>query len=199
MREYVDCSVFGGVGAGHRVAGCRSGRGRRPAPSGSRRRSEVKIDNFTFRTAELTVTAGTTVTWTNRDDIPHTVVSTDKVFKSKVLDTDEKFSYTFSKPGTYPVLLFDPPEDDRQGRGAVRGNAYESVRNQDRVLAKHAQHVVLIHFPIALFIAAVAFDYLAHWTKSRDTGGRGVLQSAPRCGLDGASRGDRFCGLAMGA
>jgi plastocyanin len=63
--------------------------------------AEVKIDNFSFGPATLTVAAGTTVTWTNRDDIPHTVVSEDKVFKSKVLDTDEKFSYTFTKPGTY--------------------------------------------------------------------------------------------------
>ena len=62
---------------------------------------EVKIDNFSFGPAALTVTVGTTVTWTNRDDIPHTVVSDDKVFKSKVLDTDEKFSFTFTKPGTY--------------------------------------------------------------------------------------------------
>ena len=62
---------------------------------------EVKIDNFSFGPAMLTVAAGTTVTWTNRDDIPHTVVSDDKVFKSKVLDTDEKFSFTFTKPGTY--------------------------------------------------------------------------------------------------
>ena|ERR1700676_821115 len=63
--------------------------------------AEVKIDNFSFGPGTLTVPAGTTVTWTNRDDIPHTVVSDDKVFKSKVLDTDEKFSYTFTKPGTY--------------------------------------------------------------------------------------------------
>jgi plastocyanin len=62
---------------------------------------EVKIDNFSFGPATLTVAVGTTVTWTNRDDIPHTVVSDDKVFKSKVLDTDEKFSFTFTKPGTY--------------------------------------------------------------------------------------------------
>jgi plastocyanin len=62
---------------------------------------EVKIDNFSFGPATLTVAAGTTVTWTNRDDIPHTVVSDDKVFKSKVLDTDEKFSFMFMKPGTY--------------------------------------------------------------------------------------------------
>jgi plastocyanin len=63
--------------------------------------AEVKIDNFSFGPGIVTVPVGTTVTWTNRDDIPHTVVSDDKVFKSKVLDTDEKFSYTFPKPGTF--------------------------------------------------------------------------------------------------
>ncbi len=71
---------------------------------------EVKIDNFSFGPAALTVSAGTTVTWTNRDDIPHTVVSDDKVFKSKVLDTDEKFSYTFNKPGTYSYFCSVHPK-----------------------------------------------------------------------------------------
>ena len=63
--------------------------------------AEVKIDNFSFTPATLTVAAGTQVTWTNRDDIPHTVVSDDKSVKSKALDTDDKFSFTFTKPGTY--------------------------------------------------------------------------------------------------
>jgi plastocyanin len=73
---------------------------------------EVKIDNFSFGPATATVAVGTTVTWTNRDDIPHTVVSTDdpKAFKSKVLDTDEKFSYTFAKPGTYPYFCSVHPK-----------------------------------------------------------------------------------------
>jgi plastocyanin len=71
---------------------------------------EVKIDNFSFGPATLTVAAGTTVTWTNRDDIPHTVVSDDKVFKSKVLDTDEKFSFTFAKAGTYPYFCSIHPK-----------------------------------------------------------------------------------------
>ena len=61
----------------------------------------VKIDNFSFSPATITVPVGTTIRWTNRDDIPHTVVSEDKTFKSKVLDTDEQFTYTFTKPGTY--------------------------------------------------------------------------------------------------
>jgi plastocyanin len=72
--------------------------------------AEVKIDNFSFGPSDLTVAAGTTVTWVNRDDIPHTVVSTDKVFKSKVLDTDEKFSFTFSKAGTYPYFCSIHPK-----------------------------------------------------------------------------------------
>ena len=73
---------------------------------------EIKIDNFSFGPASLTVAVGTTVTWTNRDDIPHTVVSTDdaKTFKSKVLDTDEKFSFTFSKAGTYPYFCSIHPK-----------------------------------------------------------------------------------------
>ena len=61
----------------------------------------VKIDNFSFLPATITVPVGTTVRWTNRDDIPHTVVSDDKIFKSKVLDTDQEYTFTFSKPGTY--------------------------------------------------------------------------------------------------
>jgi len=61
----------------------------------------VKIDNFVFGPQTITVPVGTTVTWTNVDDIPHTAVSTDGVFKSKVMDTDEKFSFTFTKTGTY--------------------------------------------------------------------------------------------------
>jgi plastocyanin len=64
--------------------------------------AEVTIDNFSFRPQTLTVAVGTTVTWTNRDDIPHTVVSDDGVFKSKARDTDETFSYTFGQAGTYP-------------------------------------------------------------------------------------------------
>jgi len=61
----------------------------------------VKIDNFVFGPEALTVTVGTTVTWINQDDIPHTVVANDKSFKSKVLDSDERFSFTFTKPGEF--------------------------------------------------------------------------------------------------
>jgi amicyanin len=74
--------------------------------------SDVKIDNFSFTPVTLTVAAGSTVTWTNRDDIPHTVVSADdpKAFKSKVMDTDEKFSFTFTKPGTYTYFCSVHPK-----------------------------------------------------------------------------------------
>jgi plastocyanin len=61
----------------------------------------AKIDNFTFVPARLTVKAGTTVTWRNEDDIPHTVTSSARLFKSKALDTDDSFSFTFTEPGTY--------------------------------------------------------------------------------------------------
>jgi plastocyanin len=61
----------------------------------------IRIDNFVFGPEALTVTVGTTVTWINQDDIPHTVVANDKSFKSKVLDTDERFSFTFTKPGEF--------------------------------------------------------------------------------------------------
>ena len=61
----------------------------------------VEIGNFTFKSPIVTVKAGTTVTWTNGDDIPHTVVSKDGIFKSKVLDTGDKFSFTFAKPGQF--------------------------------------------------------------------------------------------------
>ena len=62
----------------------------------------IKIDNFSFGPATITIAAGSTVTWTNNDDVPHVVTSDDnKMFKSKALDTDDHFSFTFTKPGTY--------------------------------------------------------------------------------------------------
>ena len=80
------------------------------APSAAETVAEVKIDNFSFTPATLTVAAGTTVTWTNHDDIPHNVVSDDKSIKSKTLDTDEKFAFTFSKPGTYSYFCSIHPK-----------------------------------------------------------------------------------------
>jgi plastocyanin len=70
------------------------------APAEARK---VSIDNFKFSPAELTVPVGTTVTWVNHDDVPHTATSSNDppAFDSKALDTDESFSFTFTKPGTY--------------------------------------------------------------------------------------------------
>ena len=72
--------------------------------------AEVKIDNFSFTPQELTVAPGTKVTWVNRDDIPHTVVSTEDKFKSKALDTDDQYSFTFEKTGTYDYFCSIHPK-----------------------------------------------------------------------------------------
>ena len=63
--------------------------------------TEVRIDNFTFSPATLTVTAGTTVTWINGDDIQHAIAAKDRSFRSKTLDTDDRFSFVFRIPGEY--------------------------------------------------------------------------------------------------
>ena len=62
---------------------------------------EVKIDNFTFNPQQITVKAGDTVTWVNHDDIPHTVTSKTMAFRSKAIDSDDKFSFTFATPGSF--------------------------------------------------------------------------------------------------
>jgi plastocyanin len=72
-----------------------------PAASAQAADMEVKIDEFAFDPQRVTVKAGTTVTWTNEDDVPHTIASSSKLFKSKALDTGDKFSFTFTTPGTY--------------------------------------------------------------------------------------------------
>ena len=78
---------------------------------GEKDKSEVKIDNFSFAPGEITVAKGATVNWVNRDDIPHTVVSDDKTtFKSRPLDTDDRFSYTFGKEGTYTYFCSIHPK-----------------------------------------------------------------------------------------
>jgi plastocyanin len=71
----------------------------------------VTIDNFSFAPMQLEIGAGTQVTWINKDDVPHTVVSIDhKLFKSRALDTDEKFSFTFTTPGTYEYFCSVHPK-----------------------------------------------------------------------------------------
>ena len=71
----------------------------------------VTIDNFSFTPATLTVKAGTTVTWTNQDDIPHGIGATNNAFpKSKALDTDDSYSFTFATPGTYQFFCYLHPK-----------------------------------------------------------------------------------------
>jgi len=72
-----------------------------PAASAHVAETEVKIDNFAFAPHRVVVKAGTTVTWINDDDIPHTIASSTKLFKSNALDTKDKFSFTFTTPGAY--------------------------------------------------------------------------------------------------
>jgi plastocyanin len=70
----------------------------------------VSIDNFAFTPMTLTVAAGTTVTWTNNDDIPHTVRAIDGAFRSKPLDSADSYSFTFTKPGVYSYFCSIHPK-----------------------------------------------------------------------------------------
>jgi plastocyanin len=81
--------------------------------------SEIKIDNFSFTPATLTVPVGTKVTWTNHDDIPHNIVSSEQKFKSKAMDTDDSFSNTFNEAGTYEYFCGLHPK--MVGRVIVEG------------------------------------------------------------------------------
>jgi amicyanin len=70
----------------------------------------ISIDNFTFTPATVTVKAGTTVTWTNKDDIPHGIAATGNAFaRSNALDTDNSYSFTFTTPGTYQYFCYIHP------------------------------------------------------------------------------------------
>jgi plastocyanin len=81
------------VSGGHKVWAA----GKDAAPA----KYAVRIDNYSFTPQTITVPAGTTVTWTNGDDVPHTVAADDLAFHSKAMDTDEQYSHTFDAPGTY--------------------------------------------------------------------------------------------------
>ena len=70
----------------------------------------VTIDNFSFGPMELTIPAGTEVTWINRDDIPHVIMSVDHKFRSRALDTDDKYSFKFQDPGTYEYFCAVHPK-----------------------------------------------------------------------------------------
>ncbi len=112
MRSSVSVAVL--IAAGILIGGARRAGSTDLAAAAQQKPepAEVKIDNFSFGPSNLAVAVGTTVTWTNHDDIPHTVVSSDdpKAFKSKVLDSDEKFSFKFEKAGTYPYFCSIHPK-----------------------------------------------------------------------------------------
>ena len=93
-QDFVRSAVFGGL------LGLLAGAAVLAAPAGAEDMA-VTIDNFTFTPQRVTVKAGTTITWTNQDDIPHAVASSSKAFRSKTLDTDDKFSFTFKTAGVY--------------------------------------------------------------------------------------------------
>jgi plastocyanin len=72
-----------------------------PAFSADVPTNQVAINEYMFVPAALNISAGTKVTWVNHDEVPHTIVDTDKAFHSAALDTDDTYSFTFTKPGTY--------------------------------------------------------------------------------------------------
>jgi plastocyanin len=103
MRSAIAAAVFGAVVGSGLAGGALIARAQSPA-------SAVSIDNFTFNPQKLTVKAGTTVTWTNKDDIPHGIASANNAFtRSKALDTDDSFSFTFTAPGTYEYFCYIHP------------------------------------------------------------------------------------------
>ncbi len=75
-----------------------------PAAAQSDVAAQLKIDNFKFGPETLTIAKGTSVTWTNQDDIPHSIVLTALGVRSKVLDTDKAFTYAFDKAGRFSYI-----------------------------------------------------------------------------------------------
>ena len=103
MRSAIVATVLGAVIGSGLAGGVLVARAASPATA-------ISIDNFTFNPQSLTVKAGTTVTWTNRDDIPHGLAATNNAFKrSQALDTDDSYSFTFTTPGTYQYFCYIHP------------------------------------------------------------------------------------------
>jgi len=104
LRRIVTSTVLGAVAGSVLAASVLFARADGPT-------STVSIDNFSFGPQTLTVKAGTTVTWTNKDDIPHGIGATNNAFpKSKALDTDDSYSFTFTTPGTYQYFCYLHPK-----------------------------------------------------------------------------------------
>jgi plastocyanin len=104
MRSVLAAAVLGAVVGSGLAGGVLVARAQTPA-------SAVSIHNFTFTPQTVTVKAGTTVTWTNKDDIPHGIAATNNAFKrSQALDTDDHYSFTFTTPGTYQYFCYLHPQ-----------------------------------------------------------------------------------------
>jgi plastocyanin len=105
LRSALVAATLGGATAAMLAVVVLPGWADTAAPAGA-----VSIDNFTFGPETMTVKAGATVTWTNKDDIPHGIASADNAFtKSKALDTDDSYSFTFTTPGTYKYFCYIHP------------------------------------------------------------------------------------------
>ena len=104
LRSAISAALIGAAVGSVLAGGVLFARAQTPAAAA------VAIDNFTFNPQTLTVKAGTTVTWTNKDDIPHGIAVTNNAFKrSQALDTDDSFSFTFTTPGTYQYFCYIHP------------------------------------------------------------------------------------------
>ena len=106
LRGAISAALIGAAVGSVLAGGVLFARAQTPAAAAA----AVGIDNFTFTPQTLTVKAGTTVTWTNKDDIPHGIAATNNAFtRSKALDTDDSFSFTFTTPGTYQYFCYIHP------------------------------------------------------------------------------------------
>ena len=106
LRSAISAALIGAAVGSVLAGGVLFARAQTPAAAVA----AVGIDNFTFNPQTLTVKAGTTVTWTNKDDIPHGIAVTNDAFKrSLALDTDDSFSFTFTTPGTYQYFCYIHP------------------------------------------------------------------------------------------
>ncbi len=135
LRSIMVAAALGGATAGMAGGGRYCPAGRKPR----RRPSAVSIDNFTFTPQTLTVKAGTTVTWTNRDDIPHGIAADQQRFaRSKALDTDDSYSFTFTTPGTYQYFCYIHPH--MTGTIVVEPQRPTMPRGDARSTAEHKRH-----------------------------------------------------------
>jgi amicyanin len=103
MRSVIAAAIFGAIVGSGLAGGVLEARAQTSS-------SALAIHNFTFTPQTLTVKAGTTVTWTNKDDTPHGIASADNAFKKpQALDTDDSYSFTFATPGTYQYFCYVHP------------------------------------------------------------------------------------------